>query len=73
MTWQIRIPIKHFGRENKLQGLEKALGLVPDPQNRKKYEKFVFWQCRDHRPAVIKSAASAASPQGFPSRDPVGR
>ena len=28
---------------------------------------------RPARKAVTKSAASAASPEGFPSRDPVGR
>ena len=36
ITRQIRIQITHFRREIVLQGLEKALELVPDPQTLKK-------------------------------------
>ena len=33
----------HPTREIKLQGLEKALGLVPGPRNARKVEQFCFW------------------------------
>ena len=64
-------------RENELHGLENALDMVSGPRNAEKIEKQYGFSpfgagYPRRRPAVIKSAASAASLDGFSSRDQVG-
>ena len=61
-----------------MSGPGEGFGMGPGAQKRRKNAKNVGFSpfgagCPAVRPAVIKSAASAASPEALPSRDPVGR
>ena len=73
---------KHSMREIQYQGEAKVLGPVPRPKNEINVSKCRFRPVRlillyilppSVWEAVTKSAASAASLEGFPSSNPIGR